>query len=491
MKIFGCKTVAWIAALGAVTLAAADDLPYPHGDYRDECSKCHRPDAWTPASIGPGFDHAQFGFRLDGAHRTVTCRGCHATLEFSRASSSCVDCHQDVHRGELGIDCARCHTTRNFIERVELVRSHRGTRFPLTGAHTTLDCEACHPRGGGDALRFVNTPIECEACHIAQFRAAKSPDHVGGGFPTDCTRCHTTIAWDSARFDHAATGFPLTGAHRSVSCQECHGNAPPGQASPQCVACHLGDYTGVTNPRHVGSFPTECSSCHTTTRWSPASFDHGATDFPLTGAHRNTSCNACHADGVYDGKRTDCFSCHAADYDSANNPDHRRSGFPTDCTQCHNTNSWDGAEFDHSRTDFPLTGAHRNTSCNACHGDGVYDGKPTDCYSCHASDYNQTSDPNHRGAGFPTDCALCHTTSSWDNARFDHDGQYFPIYSGKHRGEWDRCSDCHTNPNNYREFTCLTCHRRGETDRDHDEVNGYRYDSQACYQCHPDGRAED
>ncbi len=120
----------------------------------------------------------------------------------------------------------------------------------------------------------------------------------------------------------------------------------------------------------------------------------------------------------------------------------------------------------------------------------MYDGKPTECVSCHQDDYNGTTDPNHRTAGFPTDCTQCHTTSSWEGAEFDHDAQYFPIYSGEHRGKWDACSDCHTNPNNYADFNCLNCHPhsdRAETDDDHDEVSGYQYDSRSCYQCHPRG----
>ncbi|MBM3436056.1 MAG: hypothetical protein FJY07_07585, partial [Bacteroidetes bacterium] len=73
---------------------------------------------------------------------------------------------------------------------------------------------------------------------------------------------------------------------------------------------------------------------------------------------------------------------------------------------------------------------------------------------------------------------------------FNHDSQYFPIYSGKHNGKWDQCSDCHTNPNNYEVFTCLTCHTQAETDNDHDEVPGYQYNSDACLACHPNGNKD-
>jgi hypothetical protein len=138
------------------------------------------------------------------------------------------------------------------------------------------------------------------------------------------------------------------------------------------------------------------------------------------------------------------------------------------------------------------TGAHVPLGCNSCHSDNVYDGKNTACVSCHQADYDRTTDPNHRTARFPTDCTLCHTTIQWPGARFEHDAQYFPIYSGKHSGKWSRCSDCHTNSNNYAEFSCLGCHPhsdKAKTDGDHRDKPGYRYESRACYQCHPQGRA--
>ena len=131
-------------------------------------------------------------------------------------------------------------------------------------------------------------------------------------------------------------------------------------------------------------------------------------------------------------------------------------------------------------------------SCESCHASG-YDGTPTACYSCHQSDYQGTTDPNHAAAGFPTACQNCHSTSTWEGATFDHDGQYFPIYSGKHDNKWSACSDCHTVPTSYSVFSCINCHehRQSEMDSKHHDVAGYSYSSQACYQCHPDGRADD
>ena len=156
---------------------------------------------------------------------------------------------------------------------------------------------------------------------------------------------------------------------------------------------------------------------------------------------------------------------------------------------CHTTNpGWTPATFDHDF--FPLTLGHDIQDCKQCHTAGNYSDESADCVSCHQDDYNQTNDPNHLSAQFPTDCVACHTTNpGWTPATFDHDGQYFPIYSGKHReGEaWSSCVECHANPASYAVFTCFTCHSQSESNNDHSEVSGYIYDSNACLECHPDG----
>src|SRR5512147_1118435 len=39
--------------------------------------------------------------------------------------------------------------------------AHNATTFPLTGAHASTRCEACHQRGV-----FKGTPTLCAACHM-------------------------------------------------------------------------------------------------------------------------------------------------------------------------------------------------------------------------------------------------------------------------------------------------------------------------------------
>jgi hypothetical protein len=131
-------------------------------------------------------------------------------------------------------------------------------------------------------------------------------------------------------------------------------------------------------------------------------------------------------------------------------------------------------------------------ACANCHKNGVYAGTARDCYSCHSADY-QRAQPNHAASGFPTSCEGCHTTNSWAGATFDHDGRYFPIYSGKHRTVWSSCATCHVATNNFAIFECILCHEhsRDRVDPRHREVRGYTYDSQACYRCHPTGQGGD
>jgi hypothetical protein len=110
------------------------------------------------------------------------------------------------------------------------------------------------------------------------------------------------------------------------------------------------------------------------------------------------------------------------------------------------------------------------------------------CITCHPSDYNATTNPNHAGAGFPTSCQTCHTTVTWRGATFNHN--QFPINSGDHSNL--TCQQCHQVPSNFTIFTCISCHAHNqkEMDDEHDRVGGYTYNSNACYNCHPDGKED-
>jgi len=215
-------------------------------------------------------------------------------------------------------------------------------------------------------------------------------------------------------------------------------------------------------------------------------FNH-ATAFPLVGVHATQECSTCHRNNLFAGTPRTCVGCHQDDYQRTQNPNHATAGFSTACESCHqaSASTWT-ANFNHSQF-FPLVGRHQTQNCAACHKGGVYKGTPRDCYPCHQAAYDQAQSPNHRATGFGTNCESCDRAGdgSWRDGRFSH---RFPITSGPHGGH--PCTACHVDASNYRVFSCITCHTRAETDREHSGRTGYRYDSQACYACHPTGRGD-
>jgi hypothetical protein len=209
----------------------------------------------------------------------------------------------------------------------------------------------------------------------------------------------------------------------------------------------------------------------------------------LAGAHVpiENDCATCHNGNYTDTPKT-CLGCHADKYNQSTNPNHITANFPTTCETCHSQTAWIPSNFDHN-TVYPLTGAHATiaANCFACH-QGSYVNTPNTCVGCHLIDYNQTTNPSHTAAQFPTTCTTCHTQTAWTPATWDHDNLYFPIYSGKHNGEWNACSDCHPNASNFAVFTCTTsCHPQAKMNSEHQGVSGYSYNSAACFNCHPRG----
>jgi len=456
------------------------------GNFSHECQTCHTTVAWSPST----FDHNQTNFPLTGAHIEANCSQCHINNQYAGTPTDCFSCHEANYNAatdpnhltnQFPHDCAMCHSTTAWSPSTF---NHNNTNFPLTGAHQTIACTACHING-----QYTGTPTDCFSCHEANYNAATDPNHLTNQFPHDCAMCHSTTAWSPSTFNHNNTNFPLTGAHQTIACTECHINGQYAGTPTDCFSCHEANYNAATDPNHLtNQFPHDCAMCHSTTAWSPSTFNHNNTNFPLTGAHQTIACTECHINGQYAGTPTDCFSCHEANYNAATDPNHLTNQFPHDCAMCHSTTAWSPSTFNHNNTNFPLTGAHQTVPCNLCHINGQYSGTPTECFFCHQNDYNGATNPNHLSQGYPTDCLMCHTTNNW-LSNFNHDQQYFPIYSGHHAGTWNTCADCHPNAANFHEFTCIDCHAHNEAqmNEEHQEVPGYIYASWACLQCHPTG----
>jgi len=321
----------------------------------------------------------------------------------------------------------------------------------------------------------------------------------GHDFAVNCADCHNPEGWSISSaswkakgepklFSHEKTGFLLEGAHDVLDCKQCHASLIFAQASSDCVSCHT--------DMHEQTVGDDCKRCHNAESWTVDKIPelHEKNGFPLIGAHDHLTCVECHqsaSQNRYDRLGNECINCHQQDYVNTQNPAHQAVGYSENCMQCHNplNGGWGLDNFNHGF--FPLTGGH-DIDCKKCHTNGTYANLSADCVTCHQSDYDGTQSPNHSALQLGTDCASCHTTApDWTPASFpDHDGLYFPIYSGKHKGEWNQCVDCHTNPNDYSSFSCIDCHEHdnaADLAGEHDEVSGYSYQSTACYSCHPNG----
>lgn len=193
---------------------------------------------------------------------------------------------------------------------------------PQSEGHAKIEsrCFDCHTPGLG-------TPrAKCIACHAL--------DKIGG---------------DDGRRDPRAQA--IGGMHRSfgsVSCGECHSDHKGRSASfatrafshealsaelrPRCASCH--DSRRPADALHRQA-TAECGTCHSTTAWKPATFEHGRW-FVLDRDHA-VECRTCH-DVPTDYKRYTCYGCHEHSL-ARMQSEHREEGISdarlADCVRCH------------------------------------------------------------------------------------------------------------------------------------------------------------
>ena len=250
--------------------------------------------------------------------------------------ADCTPCHIDVHWGQFASDKARalckdCHDERGFKPSLFGPLQHQKSSFSLTGAHFAVPCSECHrPYPKEELSRDFplkqpklspllppNSPLpeelraekivrykfkghSCRGCHKNPH--GKKYDSVIRR--SGCSECHRTTDWwdiKKKQFDHNLTRFPLTGKHRSVSCNKCHRleKRRDGRILPhfrplarECSSCHRDVHAG----QFTVSFPVRrCGDCHSTKGWKGADkFDHNWARFKLTGKHRQVECKGCH-----------------------------------------------------------------------------------------------------------------------------------------------------------------------------------------------------
>ena len=455
------------------------------------CDTCHSTDNWLNAK----FDHSSTGFPLSGGHSVPprACEDCHVNNNYNLTTTACVSCHLKDFQGtnnpshialNFSQTCEQCHNTTTWTN---VTFDHSGVGFNLTGLHTVppRTCTDCHVNNN-----YNLTTATCVSCHLKDYQGTTNPNHVTANFQQTCDSCHNTSSWTNATFNHTNVGFNLTGLHLVPprACTDCHINNNYNLTTATCVSCHLKDYQGTTNPNHVtANFPQTCESCHSTSSWTGATFDHSTTGFTLTGLHLVPPrvCTDCHVNNNYNLTTATCVSCHLKDYQGTTNPNHVTANFPQTCESCHSTSSWTGATFDHSTTGFTLTGLHLvpPRTCTDCHINNNYNLTTASCVSCHLKDYQGTSNPNHVTANFPQTCQTCHDTTSWLDSTFNHTTTGFAL-TGLHIVPPRVCTDCHINNNyNLTTTTCVSCHFKdyqGTTNPNHVTANF----PQTCETCH-------
>ncbi len=303
------------------------------------CRDCHFEHRGATASLtemGDNvFPHEELGYSLKGHQLTVkneafVCSDCHGEDISTFASDSCQTCHSEIdvvftqaHLFSFGSECLACH---DGVDRYGDDFDHNALPFQLIGGHTEASCTGCHL----DARSIVDlqsAPQDCYSCHYQQ-------DEHQGQFGTQCEACHTPNDWEAVSFDHSLSNFPLTGAHVTVNCEDCHLNDTFVGTQSSCVSCH------AEPVEHLGQFGIDCVACHTTTAWTPATFTGNHT-FPLNHGEQGTvSCVTCHPTNY---TTYTCYGCH--EHTEANIiGEHREEGISDfqNCVECHA----DGREHD-------------------------------------------------------------------------------------------------------------------------------------------------
>ena len=314
--------------------------PVDHTGFPTTCEQCHDTVVWTDGK----FDHTATGWPLTGTHLTTPCASCHTNNNYNITVTTCVSCHQAAYNtAKTPVDhtsfpttCEQCHDT---VVWTDGKFNHSTTGFPLVGAHMSppLPCINCHVNSN-----YNITVTTCISCHQAAFNGANTPvPHTG--FPTTCELCHDTVLWTDATFNHNNTPFPLTGLHTVPprACADCHVNNNYTTLPLTCIGCHLTLYNTTTNPGHAAQptfFPSaQCSTCHTTAGWLPATFNHTQyTRFSINHGNANGVCATCHTNSN-DYSIFQCTRCHGGD--NTNNFNHPNvNGYvynSVNCYQCH------------------------------------------------------------------------------------------------------------------------------------------------------------
>ena len=327
----------------------------------------------------------------------------------------CTSCHTDIagqmrdvatlhgtfFHNDPRLGCRHCHPEHRGVDApLTLMEDlsafpHEVVGFSLnahqrSAAREPFQCEDCHQ---DDVSTFALET--CDSCHRQTDPAFMTAHTLS--FGSACLDCHDGVDRFDENFDHNVFSFQLTRKHVGLACVQCHVNARglgDFSVTPQdCYSCHHNDEP------HEGHFGFDCSQCHTAEGWTPATFDHNLSRFPLTGAHTGVACESCHSSGQFAGLSTACVACHEE-------PAFHAGQFGTDCAVCHSTTAWSPAAFNGQHA-FPLNHGG-GTTCATCHPSSF---TTYTCYGCHEhTEAEVRSEHLEEGISDFQNCMECHPT---------------------------------------------------------------------------------
>lgn len=477
-----------------------------------DCQRCHTPEGWQVMDMFRVHENADF--LIIGRHALLDCQSCHVNFprgDLSHTDARCVACHQSDYlnvaspnhvAAGFSTDCETCHQPNRF--RPALLPDH-DVFFPIySGEHRGAwgSCNTCHTNENSYA------DFTCLVCHEHR-QSEMDAGHAGiPGYAynsADCYLCHPTGRAETFT-DHDAQFFPIfSGTHQGEwdECSVCH-TQPADRRVVDCLGCHehrQSEMDGTHGGMSGYSYTTAaCLDCHPTGE-KGTFVAHDAEFFPiLSGTHNGewSDCATCHT-APSDRSVFECLSCHEHEQTSTDGIHSGMSGYSyasSACYDCHPTG--DAGEFtDHDAQFFPIfSGTHQGEwdQCASCHLTPL-DRSLFDCLSCHEHQQGAMDGLHGTMNGYSytsTACYDCHP--SGEKGTFTaHDAEFFPIFSGAHRGQWGDCATCHDVPLDRSLFTCFDCHEHNQPEMDDKhlgEVSGYVYSSDACYDCHPNGRAD-
>lgn len=400
------------------------------------CNACHGTTAGSLAKACTAC-HDTIQAQLD------TRGGLHGALE-PAAARRCGDCHAEHHGAQVALVQDASFTAAGVPDPAKYRHTHIAG-FTLAGRHTELECETCHklaqaPKLAEGERRYLGLEQSCTTCH---------EDVHKGTFGNRCAYCHGQAeAWDAvagvpgALHPSHANHPPLQGTE---GCLACHGDGTkPVRAS--CLACHERIGTQITEHRGLhgaldAALAPDCTRCHRehtdgtvalvdAQAWAEAgvpdaaAYDHAHLPaFPLTGKHRATACERCHAlagaaaltEGQrrFDAPATTCTACHADVHEGA---------YGTDCASCHGQERPfpEAPSFEHDPR-FALTGGHARVACARCHAAGTryaIDQERAkrvdavrDCTACHGTPHGPPflhAAAEAAGVAANATCTACH-----------------------------------------------------------------------------------